>query len=658
MRITAILLLLFTNGTAIGQTLVDTNFINTQNRYAFEIHETEQDTALEICRRLLEQSKRANYLRGQGEALLTIGAIHRNLNSFTESDRNFNESLKIRRIIGDSNRVAAVLINIGINRCLQARHDEAIAQVLDAVKILETIPKPDIVLLGGAYRELSIIFDEYLVPEEALRYARKSLSAYIKTNKNEYIGRAAYALGNRFHENNSFDSSLYYYNLAYNNFISSSKDPDYIADILTNKGIVYMEKGDFALAGDYYRQAEESLRQMGEEADYFHLYLNKAEWCIQQGRLQEGLDYLRGAQPADSDALNDLDKKYLYEDLAKAYAGLNQYDSAYYYQAQAYVVRDSIYSDNKRKQFIRLQAERYKTEFLQQTAMTEQQTALTRQQTTRARQLLLTSALLTIIALILIIAYVQRRKSFRIITAQRETLHRQAVDELIQASELKFLNAGIEGGETARENISREIHDRLGSAMVTLSWQYDAVLENLPPGSPYRGQMEKLNAALKNLYRDIRHIAHQLGSGVLERVGLVAVLEELSQDIAAANRMEVDFSCYGLDERLSFFQEINILRIIQELVSNILKYAGATQMSIQINRIDHELNIMVEDNGKGFDPNSVRNGGAGMFNMESRVRSLNGTMQVESQPGAGTSVIFRIPVNPSENERFDHDQTH
>lgn len=637
-------------GGGIGAQNPDTGAINTANRSAFAIHDTNADSASKICLDVLNTSRKFSYLKGQGDACVTLGAIYRNADDYTTSDAYFYEALQARRSLGDSSRVAAVLINLGINYFQKSRYDSAIASVSYAIDLVENAAKPDRILLGSAYLLLSNIFDEYLEPQEALRYARKSLNAYIATNNNVNIGRAAYALGNRFQEDNRPDSSLYYYNLAYNNFITSQYS-DYIANILTNKGIIYTEKGDFKTADDYYRQAEEALRKMGDDADYFHLYLNKAEWYIQQSRFQEGLDCLKKAQPADAAELNDLDKKYLYESLAKTYAALSQFDSAYQYQTKVYAVRDSIYNENKRKQFIRLQAERYKTEFTQQTAIAQEQAS-------RAEKLLLTASLFAVIALMLIIAYLQRRQSFRIISRQREALHRQAVDELLQASELKFLNAGIEGGENARETISREIHDRLGSAMVTLSWQYDAILEDFPAGSPHYSRMEKLNTALKNLYHDIRHIAHQLGSGVLERVGLLPVLEELCNDIAASNKMEVDFSCYGLDERLSFFQEINLLRIIQELVSNTLKYAGATQLSVQINRIGSELNIMVEDNGNGFDPASIRNRGAGMSNVENRVRSLNGTLQVESQADTGTCVILHIPLNPTEITTLNNDQTH
>ncbi len=636
MRCAAIFFLLLLAVCARAQP-TDRNAIDTANQYAFRIHETEPDSALHISREQLRLSAQAAYRKGQGDACMTIGAVYRLQTNYSESDRYFSQALGIRRTLGDSNRVAAVFINLGINQFELNEYGKAVSHVTQAIRILEAarLSGADLPLLGSAYLLLSNIYDEYLDPAEAMNYARKSLRTYVAAGQVEHVARAAYALGNRFQLQGQADSSLVYYDLAYNNIMASSKAPFIIADIQTNKGLVFTGKGDFKRAGMYFDQAEEMLQRMGEEADYFHFYLNKAEWFIRQGRLQQGLEYLYKARSAHTRD-NLLDAQSLYETMAGTYASLQRYDSAFYYLSKAYSTRDSIYNDNKSRLFVRYGSDLLKQELARKAAENQQQTA-------RNRQLLVTAVLLLVIAGILAVAFVQRRKAFRVISRQKETLHRQAIDELIQASQLKFLNAGIEGGEAVREHIAGEIHDRLGSAMVTLIWQYDALLEDFPAGSPQYRQMEKLNGALKQLYNDIRLIAHQLGSGVLERVGLVPVLEELCADLASSNKMEVDFSCYGLDHRLSFFQEINILRIIQELVGNTLKYAGATQLAIQIDRIDGELNIMVEDNGRGFDPLNARGRGAGLSNVENRARALNGTVQVESHPETGTSVILRIP---------------
>ncbi|MBC7777116.1 MAG: hypothetical protein H7246_16910, partial [Phycisphaerae bacterium] len=178
---------------------------------------------------------------------------------------------------------------------------------------------------------------------------------------------------------------------------------------------------------------------------------------------------------------------------------------------------------------------------------------------------------------------------------------------------------------------------------------YDNIRENTDPHSIHYQQLEKLNKALQQLYAEVRNLSHQLGSGTLQRAGLIPVLTELLNDIETNNRMELSFSHFGMAERLEFNCELNILRIIQELISNVLKYAKATQLMVQINRIGADINIMVEDDGLGFDHKTLlMRSGTGLDNIEARLRSLNGTFQFENRPAGGTTVIINIPVPESD----------
>lgn len=625
--------------------IIDTALINKGNKFAFSIHEENQDTALIICQDLLQKSEQGKYLRGQGDAYVTMGAIYRNSKDLLKSYACLTKALTCRRALGDSSRIAAVYVNIALTNLKETKYDAAIANVLYAIGILEADPKGDKMLLGNAYILASNIYDEYLEPTEAYKYAKSSLETYVKMDETEYIAQAAYALANRCLAMNQLDSAMSYYNLAFNNFIISSNDPDYLANIYINKALIYKQKDNLEEASKLFQQAEETLKQVGENADYYPLYLNVGELLLKQEKLVEGLAYLNKAKQLNNE-LSHLDQQYLYEHLAYAYNRLNKTDSAFYYLEKVYKIRDTIYNENKRKEFVKFQTERYKKETLMADAKVQTQAS-------RMKLLVLTAILLSIVIGVIVYANRQRKRAFQLITDQKEKLHKQAVDELIQASELKYLNAGLEGQEIEKDNIAREIHDRLGSAMVTLTWQYDAVLENLPQDSPNFQSMLKLNAALKNLYQDIRHIAHQLGSGVLERVGLVPVLQELCQDINSTNKMEVDFSAYGMEQRLGFYQEVNLLRIVQELISNVLKYARASQLLVQIDRMDDTINMMIEDDGIGFDPKQVNGHGVGLKNVEGRVRALNGTIQFEQRPTKGTTVIINIPIEETkQNEQI------
>lgn len=624
--------------TGLCQSSADTARINALYIRAHRIHEDSAVVAEQLCQEILRASIAMQYPKGIGDANLTLGAIRRNEGKLKESYQFFYRALQIRRALADSNRVAAVFTNLGINMLDESKYDSAIATVLYAIKISESSTPPDYSLLGSEFLLLSNICDEYKEAEDALKYARLSLNSFQKTGNIELVGKAAYAMANRFYKNELPDSALYYYDQAYICFTASPLNLYYLGDILVNKGLIYAEKGDFILAGQYFSSAETILKKIGATADYFHLYLNKGYWYVLQKKWRSGIQCFLMAMPADYSDMNYLDQLFLFENLSDAYASMEVNDSAFYYQKLAYDIRDSIYNDNKQKDFVRFQTERYKRE-------TAQQGLEAQKQASKARLLLQTSALLLLLALAVLYAYFQRKRSFFLIQKQKEQLHQQEIDELIQQSELKYLRAGLEGRETERSTISRELHDQLGSTIVTLSWQYDAILENTNPGSPNYSLLEKLNKSLQHLYNDVRRLSHQMGSGVLERAGLIPVLKELLSDISTHQKMEVSFSAYGMENRLEIAREVNILRIMQELISNILKYANATELSLQINHIDHNVNIILEDNGLGFTPNSLlQPTGMGLSNIETRLRSVNGTIQFEKRPAGGTTVIINIPV--------------
>lgn len=616
----------------------DTAAIHALWLHAHAIHEDSAERARQLCVEVLRKSEKADYPKGRADAYLTLGCIHRNNRNFSRSYDYLRHALHIRRTLGDSNRVAAVFVNLGINYFEESKYDSAIAAVSYAIRIVESLPNPEYDVLGTEYLLLSNILDEYLEPKDALKYAKKSLWAYQKANQPALIGAAAYALANRFLAMRQRDSALLHYEQAYVIFQASGLGRSFLPEILTNKGIIHTKNGNFDQAEKCFTEAEKLLVALGDEADWFHFCLNKGQLMIAQGNLEEGLNLLKKALSEDPGELDFLEQLYLFENLSDAYAQKQVFDSAYQYQTMAYAVRDSIYNESKRKEFVRFQTERYKHE-------TARQELIAHQEATRARLFLLLATLLFLLVSIIAYAYVQRKKAFRLIQEQQEQLHRQEVNELIQNSELRYLSAELEGREAEREQIARELHDQLGSSLVTLGWQYDAILESTPEDSKNYASLLALNNALKQLYHEVRQLSHQSGSGVLERVGLILILNELCQSIESAGRMEVGFSHYGMESRLGFDYEINILRILQELISNVLKYAKATQLTLQINRIDDALNIMVEDNGIGFDQKeALLRSGAGLKNIEARLRSLGGTIQFENRPHGGTTVIINIPI--------------
>ena len=120
----------------------------------------------------------------------------------------------------------------------------------------------------------------------------------------------------------------------------------------------------------------------------------------------------------------------------------------------------------------------------------------------------------------------------------------------------------------------------------------------------------------------------------------------MADKISGSNTITIDVIDHGLDERLENSLELTIFRIIQELITNVIKHATATQASIHLTNHEDTLNIMIEDNGKGFNARQIttKNKGMGLSTIDKRVEHLNGTMTIESEPNKGTTIIIDIPI--------------
>jgi signal transduction histidine kinase len=144
--------------------------------------------------------------------------------------------------------------------------------------------------------------------------------------------------------------------------------------------------------------------------------------------------------------------------------------------------------------------------------------------------------------------------------------------------------------------------------------------------------------------QDVRRLAVELRPKVLDDFGLVPALERLTETFADQTGIAVRFESGLGAERLPAEVETALYRIVQESLTNIVKHAHARTISIALTRKPGAVAVVVEDDGHGFDPTDVRDGGYGLEGMRERVGLLDGRLQVESGEGAGTTLVAEVPV--------------
>ena len=202
-------------------------------------------------------------------------------------------------------------------------------------------------------------------------------------------------------------------------------------------------------------------------------------------------------------------------------------------------------------------------------------------------------------------------------------------------NERKTLDALIRGEEVERTRIANELHDGLASSITAIRFQ----LENTKMINEQ--DQQSILEMLKRTHEETRRISHNLSPVLLEKAGLEASLRQFAQE-NTTHQCSVHFTMTGTPE-VPENRALIIYRTIQELVQNALKHAAANRINVNLVHVSNRIRIMVEDNGLGFDPASIREGG-GLRNMEERLQGIGGDLEIDSSIGSGTVIHIELPI--------------
>ncbi|AUC17776.1 sensor histidine kinase, partial [Polaribacter reichenbachii] len=184
---------------------------------------------------------------------------------------------------------------------------------------------------------------------------------------------------------------------------------------------------------------------------------------------------------------------------------------------------------------------------------------------------------------------------------------------LLKEQEITTINAMVDGQEKERKRIAEDLHDNLGSVLATLKLHFENLKINREKKKIDQKELfNKTENLIDEAYLKVRRIAHAKNAGVIANQGLLLAVQMMAEKISSADKIQIEVIHFGLDKRLENTLEITLFRIIQELVTNIIKHADAKNATINISLYDKNLNIIIEDDGKGFDIKKVNlNNGMG-----------------------------------------------
>ncbi|MFK8163574.1 MAG: sensor histidine kinase [Lewinella sp.] len=206
-----------------------------------------------------------------------------------------------------------------------------------------------------------------------------------------------------------------------------------------------------------------------------------------------------------------------------------------------------------------------------------------------------------------------------------------------------LLTAAVEVQETERRRIASDLHDDIGS-LLSATRLY---LRQLTPDATAERATEIKDQALSildEMIQNTRRITHDLLPPALEKFGFQAAAEDLCERIDGSGGLRVNFTS-ATEDRLAPKREIALYRVLQELLNNTMKHAKAKNVNVDISWGQEKFSFMYQDDGKGFDLDTIKSKGLGLRNIESRVSLIGGTLNSITSPGNGLRVDVLLPLS-------------
>ncbi|NAX21185.1 cache domain-containing protein [Vibrio sp. V39_P1S14PM300] len=199
--------------------------------------------------------------------------------------------------------------------------------------------------------------------------------------------------------------------------------------------------------------------------------------------------------------------------------------------------------------------------------------------------------------------------------------------------------------EDEKKHLARELHDGINQLLVSSKCHLELLGQKLPD-TDLRQHLEKSQQSLMTAINEVRHISHQLRPSALDDIGLEAALTTLLQDFKSHSGIEIDIHFETQDQRLKSEVATTLYRVVQESLNNVEKHSSATKVSVILQQLGSLLQLMVRDDGVGFNPNDVlARRGIGLRNMRERVEFIGGEFDIISEPGFGTEMTVLLNLD-------------
>lgn len=553
--------------------------------------------------------------------------------SFTKGDYNkameqSTIALQAAKELGDENLITNIINNIGIVYQYLGDFDKQLDFSLQALTRIEQSTETKKLCAG--YHNVANAYSNLKRYRKAVDYCIRGIKAYEQYGGN-YINRVYASLGQGYQELNQYDSALFFHNKAilksveFNDKYAEATIYSYMADTYASlndfTSMLEVSKKSLALSKEL--QSRQMLAGSLYNIAFAHYYNNEQ----QKAKL-----YIKEAlQIAVADSLLD-ELKNSYTVLSYITAREGDFKTSLWAKLKSDSIQAALVNTEVLAATTELEA-KYESE-KRNIQIRLQQTEL-KQKNTMNYILLGALASILIVSLLIYRNYIHKQK-----------LQQQRISELETEKQLSATEAVLKGEEQERTRLAKDLHDGLGGMLSGIKYSFNTMKENLIMTPENHQAFERSMDMLDSSIKEMRRVAHNMMPESLIRFGLDTSLRDFCNDINQSGALEVSYQSIGLENvNLGQTTAITIYRIVQELMSNVLKHASAKSTIVQVTNTTGHISVTVEDDGNGFDTAILKNSkGIGWTNIQHRLDFIKAKLDVSSQLGKGTSVHIEFDV--------------
>lgn len=588
---------------AIPDTVLLNNLISESRRNYY----LNQDSSYYYADKALKLSSKLSYPKYISIANHIIGRYYENKEDFGKATNYILTALKIEEQRKDEKRIADLYGELGNIYSYMEKFPIAMQYYQNALSIYQK--RKYTTGIANLLNQIGLL---HLSREYCETRTKEQTTNDIKT------ARSYFEKSKEQYENIRNDEGIAICNENLGLCYSKLKQPEIALRFLLNALNYYRKTGNWSgiiAAYDNLGSAYNLLKQYNKSIEYF-------KQCIHESQQR---NFTSGIQ-------------FIYERLAQVYDNAHDYKNARDYYVKYMIVRDSIYNAEKSKQVFELE-EKYRSEKKEKEIL-----ALTLEEKNRGLYIYILSSIIILLSLAGFFL-VLRTRSKRLIAEQAIELKEQKIKEMEKERLLLATQSVLEGEEAERQRMARDLHDGLGGLLSGVKLSLNNMKGNTILSNESVNDFDHALGLLDSSINELRRVAHNMMPEVLVHLGLKDALSDFCENLNESNSMNIRFQFIGQFERVEQKLEIGTYRILQELINNAIKHSEAGELIVQMIQEPNRLCLIVVDDGKGFDVNSVNQGkGIGLSSVKSRIESLNGRIDIYSEPGKGTEFIIEFDI--------------